>query len=130
MAAYRILSVGQCSVDHAAILGTLGRNFDAEIVPADSIGEALAALRDKNFDLVLANRVFEHGGSGFDLISSMKSDASLRRVPVMLVSDLPEAQRRAEELGALPGFGKAALGRQDVRTRISAVLDPSELPER
>jgi CheY-like chemotaxis protein len=123
MAVRRVLSVGQCAIDHAAIGSLLRRQFDAEVVRADSLDEALAVLRDDHFHLVLANRVFDHGGSGFELISSMKSDESLKLVPVMLVSDLPTAQRRAEELGALPGFGKSRLDGPDIRGRIAAALD-------
>jgi DNA-binding response OmpR family regulator len=125
MAAHRVLSVGQCGVDDAAIGSLLRRWFGAEIFPADAAGEALAALRKDSFDLVLVNRVFDQGGSGLELISSLKSDVSLSEVPVMLVSDLPEAQRQAEELGALPGFGKAALGSPEVRGRIAAALTSS-----
>jgi len=123
MAAHRVLSVGQCGVDHAAIGGLLRREFDADVVPADSLEEALDALRNGRFDLVLANRVFAYGGSGLDLIAAIKADESLKDVPVVLVSDLPEAQRQAERLGALPGFGKSALGRPETARRLAAVLD-------
>jgi hypothetical protein len=40
----------------------------------------------------------------------------------MLVSDFPAAQQQAVALGAVPGFGKAALGAPDTARRLAAVL--------
>jgi two-component system chemotaxis response regulator CheY len=122
MATRKVLSVGQCGVDHPAIRRLLQREFDADVVPADSAEDAFAELRRQSYDLVLANRVFDLGGSGLEFIADLKADASLNRVPVMLVSDLPEAQRQAVELGALPGFGKAALHRPETAGQLATVL--------
>ncbi len=123
MATRKVLSVGQCGVDHPAIRRLLQREFDAEVVPADSAEEALAQLRQHPYDLVLANRVFDAGGSGLEFIGEMKADEALKSVPAMLVSDLPEAQRQAMQLGALPGFGKAALHRPETAERMAAALE-------
>jgi two-component system, chemotaxis family, chemotaxis protein CheY len=122
MAKRKVLSVGQCGIDHPAIRRLLQREFDADVVPADSADEALAELRDGPYDLVLVNRVFDLGGSGLEFIADLKADETLKRVPAMLVSDLAEAQRKAVELGALPGFGKAALQRPETVERIAAAL--------
>jgi hypothetical protein len=40
----------------------------------------------------------------------------------MLVSNFPEAQAQAEALGALPGFGKAALGDPALADRFAMIL--------
>jgi two-component system chemotaxis response regulator CheY len=122
MTGKRVLSVGQCGVDHAGISRLLREQFHATVVPADTVVEALTELRRQTYDLVLANRAFDRGGSGLDLISAIKSDEALSSVPVMLVSDLPEAQRQAETLGALPGFGKSALRQPETEERLAAVL--------
>jgi two-component system chemotaxis response regulator CheY len=122
MATRKVLSVGQCGIDHPAIRKLLQQKFDADVVPADSADEAFAELRSQPFDLVLVNRVFDVGGSGLEFIADLKADDALRGVPVMLVSDLPEAQRQAKELGATPGFGKAALNRPETVERLAAAL--------
>jgi two-component system chemotaxis response regulator CheY len=109
MAAKKVLSVGQCGVDHPAIARVIRERFDADVVPADSADEAFAALRSGGYDLVLANRVFDMGGSGLEFIARLKADDRLKGVPVMLVSNYPDSQAEATALGALPGFGKAAL---------------------
>lgn len=122
MAGKKVLSVGQCGVDHPAIARTIRDRFGADVVPADSAEEAFAELQSGDYDLVLANRVFDMGGSGLEFIARLKADDALRDVPVMLVSNYPDAQAEATALGALPGFGKAALREPDTLRRLADVL--------
>jgi two-component system chemotaxis response regulator CheY len=122
MATRKVLSVGQCGIDHPAIRRLLQQRFDADVVPADSADEAFAELRSQPFDLVLVNREFDMGGSGLQFIADLKADETWSGVPVMLVSDLSEAQQQAKELGAKPGFGKAALHRPETVERLAGVL--------
>jgi CheY-like chemotaxis protein len=127
MVALRVLSLGQCSADHYAISQLLLEGFGAEAIAADTVDEALSELRSGRYALVLVNRIFEYGGSGLAFIAELKSDESLGRLPVMLVSDRPEAQRQAVEHGALPGFGKAALRDPLTLQRLGAALKGSPL---
>jgi len=122
MAAKHVLSVGQCGFDGPVIAGLLRDQFGADIVNADSAAEALDRLQRGHFDLALVNRQFDRGGSGLDLIARLKSDPALGHVPVMLVSNYPDAQQRAVELGALPGFGKDALDEPETTARLEAAL--------
>jgi two-component system chemotaxis response regulator CheY len=123
MSAKRVLSLGQCGADHMSIAGLLQRHFGAEVVPVDSLDDAIAELRRSEFDLVLINRRLEyHGTSGLDCIAALKMDDTLAAVPVMLVSNFRDAQRDAAALGALPGFGKAALGDTTTVARLAEVL--------
>ncbi len=121
----RILDVGQCGMDHGSISRHLKKSYGAEVTGADSMGEALVSLRAGAFDLVLVNRVFDGDGtSGLALIGAIKADPELADVPVMLVSNYPEAQAEAKQLGALPGFGKG-----DLRAgRSVAALDAALVP--
>ena len=106
----RILDVGQCGFDHSSISRHLSKSYGAEVAAASSKGQAMSSLRAGEFDLVLVNRVLDSDGtSGLDLIRAIKADPDLSGVPVMLVSNYPEAQAEARSLGALPGFGKADL---------------------
>jgi CheY-like chemotaxis protein len=80
-------------------------------------------LRQGTFALVLVNRVFDaDGSSGLELIRTLKADEALKAVPVMLVSNYDDAQAQAAEVGALPGFGKSALGRPHMLQRVGKVL--------
>lgn len=106
----RVLDVGQCGFDHGSIARHLQASYGAEVTAADSAGQALVSLRTGPFDLVLVNRIFDGDGTpGLELIRSIKADPELAGTPVMLVSNYPEAQAEAKELGALPGFGKGDL---------------------
>jgi two-component system, chemotaxis family, chemotaxis protein CheY len=119
----RVLSIGQCGADHAAIAYTIQRHFDAEVVPADTADEALIELRNGTFALVLVNRVLDIGGSsGVEVVSRLKGEEDLRDVPVMLVSNHEQAQREAVRAGAVPGFGKAELGQPQMIGRLALFL--------
>jgi CheY-like chemotaxis protein len=117
--------VGQCEADHRKIVRTL-QAFHVEIVPVDTTDEALAQLRKQPFALVLVNRVYDaDGSSGLELIRRVKGDAALHTVPVMLVSNHDDAQTEAEQAGAVPGFGKAALYGPLVAERVRPFLSAS-----
>ncbi|WP_169977921.1 response regulator [Tautonia rosea] len=121
----RVLNVGQCGYDHSSISRFLQQSCNAQVDAADSGTEALDALRadPKRYDLVLVNRVFDRGGeSGLDLIKTLRSDPTLAELPVMLVSNYPDAQQQALDLGALPGFGKSDLGNPTTSQRLRDAL--------
>ena len=122
MATKRVLNVGQCGADHPAITRMIRARFDADVVPADSAEEAVTELRKGKYDLVLANRVFDLGGSGLEFIKQLKADDRLKAVPVMLVSNYADAQQEATALGALPGFGKSGLDDPAAHDRLAKVL--------
>jgi CheY-like chemotaxis protein len=128
MAVKHVLSVGQCYADHSAINRTIRQHFDAEVEAAATPAEALALLRQQPFDLVLVNRVLDtDGSSGLNLITRLKEE-KVAPVPVMLVSNYEDSQREAVRQGALPGFGKAALGQPRTLERLRAVLGERQIP--
>jgi CheY-like chemotaxis protein len=123
MPAKRVLSVGQCWADHGALEHLLERQFQAKLVNAATAADAVEQLRQVAFDLVLVNRVFDaDGGSGVELIKQVKADSELAAVPVMMVSNYEDAQREAQAAGAVPGFGKAALGHPQTAARLRPYL--------
>jgi two-component system chemotaxis response regulator CheY len=126
MTTTRVLSVGQCGYDHGRLARFLRDTFGTHVEPADTADEALDALRAGSFVLVLVNRVLDGDGlSGLELVRAIKADPSLSDVPTMLVSNYAEAQEQAISLGAVPGFGKADLGRPRSLEVLVAVLNPS-----
>jgi two-component system, chemotaxis family, chemotaxis protein CheY len=119
----RVLSVGQCFADHSGITRVLRSAFGAEVIAADSAREVLDKLREESFALVLVNRVLDaDGSSGLDVIRAIKAEEPLYAVPIMLVSNYEEAQAEAVQAGALPGFGKAALGQPHMLARVKPLL--------
>jgi CheY-like chemotaxis protein len=123
MSAKRVLNVGHCAADNWSISRTLQKAFAAEVVPASTVTEALVRLQQETFALVLVNRILDgDGSSGLDLIREMKDDEKLADVPIMLVSNHPDAQQEAASAGAAPGFGKAALGKAGMLDRVRTFL--------
>jgi two-component system chemotaxis response regulator CheY len=120
----RVLSIGQCGADHGAIAHTLQRHFAAEVVAAEDGLDAWPRLKGESFDLVLVNRLLDaDGSSGLEIIKDLKSDEALRGLPVMLVSNLEDAQEDAIQAGAEKGFGKAALGQPVMLERVRPFLE-------
>lgn len=110
----RVVDVGNCGPDHAAIRQLIESRFDARVEAARDGDEALRALRSAPADLVLVNRHLDCDGSaGLDVIRLIKSDAALAATPVMLVTNFAEYQDEAEAHGAVRGFGKRALNRPE-----------------
>jgi CheY-like chemotaxis protein len=120
----RILDVGQCGPDHAAIRSYLTRNFDCEVVPVDDAAGARALLKAVRFDLVLVNRKLDIDYSdGIDVIRALKSDPATAALPVMLITNYPEHQDAAVESGAIRGFGKLEFNKPETREVLAAVLE-------
>ena len=106
----RLLDVGNCDFDHGKMRAMLEGSFDVEIERVMFVPEAIELLRRTHYDLVLVNRrIFADDSDGGALIRHMKTDPEMSGIPVMLVSNFPEAQERAVADGARRGFGKAAL---------------------
>jgi two-component system chemotaxis response regulator CheY len=119
----RVLSVGQCGFDHGQIARHFDRSFGASVRGVETFDEALDALRSEHYDLVLVNRVNDSDGApGLELIRSVKAEADLADVPMMLVSNFPTAQAKAQALGAIPGFGKSELASAATQARLEAIL--------
>jgi CheY-like chemotaxis protein len=119
----RVLDVGNCPPDHAAIRHLIESHFAAVVVQAHHADDALHILRQDRVDLVLVNRKLDRDYSdGLRIIREIKADPALADTPVMLITNYDDHQQRAMQAGALPGFGKLAL--QDALTleRLRAVL--------
>ena len=119
----QVLSVGQCGFDHGAISRFLSSQFDVEVTPAATAVKALDLLRKQPFDLVLVNRQFDaDGDEGLDFVKALKADEALAAKPVMLVTNFPKYDQQAVALGAVSGFGKAAIGSPDVVRKLEPFL--------
>ncbi len=116
----KILDVGQCGFDGPRMARLWREALEAEVKCADTGEEAAELLASHDFDLVLVNRVLAADrSSGLEVIERLR--AQNVHVPIMLVSDLPEAQDAAVALGAVRGFGKAHLGERSTLELVSSV---------
>jgi two-component system, chemotaxis family, chemotaxis protein CheY len=86
----------------------------ASILMADD-QEHLNRVIAEGVDLLVLNRVLDFGFSvdlGTDLIRELRR--SHPDLKIMLVTNYPEVQAEAVQLGALPGFGKREIGSSKV----------------
>lgn len=119
----RVLDVGNCAPDHAAIRRMLEGEFAAEVVQAHGAEDTLETLRGEPFDLVLVNRRLDRDyGDGMEIVKQIKAHPVLSRLPVMLVSNYPEHQEKAVQAGAEPGFGKSELLSAETREKLKKFL--------
>jgi two-component system, response regulator, stage 0 sporulation protein F len=118
-----VLSVGQCVPDESSLERFLNANFDVRIITADTAPDALDLIRKSTFDLVLINRKLDADYTdGTEILRLIKADDVISATPVMIVSNYPEYQDAAVQMGAVYGFGKAELGRSDVIARLNPYL--------
>ncbi|MBK8397415.1 MAG: response regulator [Leptospiraceae bacterium] len=118
-----IMSVGQCNPDHNALSNFMTRNLECNIIRIDSTEEAIEALRKQSVDLVLVNRKLDVDYTdGTILIERMKKDEALRVIPIMLISNYPDAQEEAIGKGAVRGFGKLEFQSNEVIKRVKETL--------
>jgi CheY-like chemotaxis protein len=119
----RVLEVGNCAMDHAAIRGMLEKTFRADVVQADGLSDALAALVREPFDLVLVNRKLDQDYSdGLEIIKQIKADKKLSAVPCMLITNYADQQQVAVGAGAEYGFGKKELYAAETHSRLAKFL--------
>lgn len=116
----KILDVGQCGIDGPRMAARWRDELGATVDDSASKADALRRAAEGGYDLILVNRVLAgSGASGMEVIQALVESGSA--VPVMLVSDLDEAQDAAVALGATRGFGKADLGKQSTLEVVARV---------
>jgi CheY-like chemotaxis protein len=119
----RVLDVGNCRPDHAAIRRLVEGSFGANVVQAHGMDDALAALRGGKFDLVLVNRKLDRDYSdGIEIIKAVKADAALVDTPLMLITNYAEHQDAAVAAGADRGFGKLEFDAPQTRDQLAKYL--------
>ena len=125
----RVLDVGNCVPDHAAIRGLLTKTFGADVAQTHGPGDTLALLRREPFDLVLVNRKLDQDYSdGLEIIKAIKADSQLASTPCMLITNYPDQQQVAVAAGAEYGFGKKELHAPTTHQRLSKFLGSEPLP--
>ncbi len=106
----RVLDVGNCAPDFASISNFLTTQFDCQVDQAHGPQDTLDLLRQADYALVLVNRKLDQDYTdGIEIIKTIKADGDLKSVPVMLITNFPENQDAAVEIGAERGFGKLEL---------------------
>lgn len=127
----RLLDVGNCDPDHGMIRRMLERHFDVAIDRVMFVEEAVAAMTSEQYHLVLVNRlIFADSSPGIELHRRAKANPELAHIPIMLISNFPEAQAQSVSAGGVHGFGKAEVSHPDIIERLSKYLPRRTSPAR
>jgi CheY-like chemotaxis protein len=103
-----ILDVGQCGLDGPRLASLWRSELGAKVDRCDSARDALDRVSQNHYDLILVNRLLAADNSpGIEVLRQLNAVGN--SIPVMLVSDLEDAQDAAVALGAVRGFGKAEM---------------------
>lgn len=103
----RVLSVGQCMPDASALSRFLNTHFEVQIDESDVEQDTLEKLKATAYDLVMINRKLDADYSdGIELMQTIKNTPDVKPCTLMLVSNFPEYQEQAVEVGAAYGIGK------------------------
>lgn len=126
----RVIDVGNCGFDHGSLSGLLRQQFQTNCDSVANGDELLRELKHGDVSLIIVNRIFDSdGGDGVGLIGQLKQNPDTANIPVMLLSNYPDAQAKAVALGALPGFGKSSLRSETTRELLASVLQKQRLAE-
>lgn len=118
----KVVLVGHCGLDQGSISRAVAGALPG--VAIESVYDTAGLDRHAGPEaLLLVNRVLDGRfatGSGIDLIAELSG----RDAPplMMLISNYPDAQAKAVQAGALPGFGKNALGLPETVRKLQAAV--------
>jgi two-component system, chemotaxis family, chemotaxis protein CheY len=117
--------VGHCNIDGPRLEREFSNKLrDTEVTRVNN-DDDLERASESNCAMLMINREpvgFDR--DGLEIVRKLKeSHPDLR---VMLVSDYEDAQAEAQQLGALPGFGKSEIGSDKLIRRIEDALETQD----
>ena len=120
----KVALVGHCGPDASYLRLAVARAVkDAQVVFADDQHTLNKLIDNGGVDLILFNRQLDYGfetDEGVELIKRLR--AKHPALKAMLVSNYPEAQQAAVQVGAVEGFGKREIGSPKVSELIRSAL--------
>lgn len=118
-----VLDIGNCNADHLFITTMLTSNFDANVLRAHQLSDAIEVLESNAVDLILFNRLLDVDSSeGMDVFREVKSNPKFAAIPAMLITNFQEHQEKAIAEGAVRGFGKSAISSEETVAVIKEAL--------
>jgi len=110
----------------SALLKTRLEKEKFNVILAHDGTEALEALRNNNFDLILLDIILP-GKSGFDILEEAYGDPQLsdkKSIPVIIISNLGQESdmERGKELGVVDYFVKARISIDELVRKINGYI--------
>jgi len=94
-----------------------------EIITASTGNEALEKINTPDIDLILLDLILP-GVDGFDILKKIKETENLKKIPVIVFSNLSEDKdiERADKLGAAQFMVKSNFSLDELSERINKIL--------
>lgn len=93
-----------------------------EVVTASNGRAGLDQLVSGRVDLILLDIMLPGGINGFDVLETIKKDEALRKIPVIVLTNLEGEEKVAREIGAADYFVKAKVAVNQIVDRIEEIL--------
>lgn len=119
---YRVLVIEDDAVIREMLKLIL--KFDGyKVFVSDKPEDALSTVRQKKIDLVLLDH-FLFGISGIEVCKELKEDKSTSRIPILMMSALPEVEENCLQAGA-SGFIEKPFEKNILLLKIEKILNSS-----
>ena len=84
-----VILIAEDDPDERASLRALLELKNLKVVEASSAQEGLKVIRESSPDLIILDIMMETKNAGFDLAYQLRKDPELRKIPIILLSNLP-----------------------------------------
>lgn len=122
----KILIVEDDPLLHGLLVGKLKalESSGITLLTAMSYDDALKTAHEAHPDIILLDVVLP-GGSGFDLLNSLRSEEDFKNTPVIILSNLNEDtdHERAKQLGVSGYFIKADFPLETIVEQVTNILE-------
>ncbi len=111
--------------DTAGLQKVLAERINALGVDATGVGtgqEAITFIKNEKPQLVLLDIMLPGGMNGFDVLKQMHADPELKKIPVIVLTNLDTEQKTATDLGAVDYVVKTNISLDDVIEKIKSRL--------
>jgi DNA-binding response OmpR family regulator len=94
-----------------------------EVSITDTVDKAYDLLSKTKVDLILLDIMLPGGKNGYDFLEIVQKDELLRKIPVIVLSNLDQDKNVSTNMGVISWMVKANVSSQDVVTIVNQVLN-------
>lgn len=94
-----------------------------EVSITDTVDKACDLLSKNKIDLILLDIMLPGGKNGYDFLEIVQKDDQLRKIPVIVLSNLDQDKNVSISMGVISWMVKANVSSQDVVTIVNKVLN-------
>jgi DNA-binding response OmpR family regulator len=86
--------------------------------------QGLILLKSEKPDLVILDIMLPQGMNGFDVLEQVKRDDELKKIPIIVLTNLDSERQAALDIGAVDYFTKAETSIEQIVEKVKSLLSP------